>query len=135
MARAAWKSRTKKRSPNARAWKKPRAAKHRPRRAPVAPAPTAPPAMADIASPSPISRPPPRYPARALRMRETGTVRVLVAVGADGVPTDVSVESSSQSRDLDRAALEAVRKWRFRPAQRGGQAVAGSVVVPIEFRL
>jgi protein TonB len=103
--------------------------------APVAPAPTAPPAMADIASPSPISRPPPRYPARALRMRETGTVRVLVAVGADGVPTDVSVESSSQSRDLDRAALDAVRKWRFRPAQRGGQPVAGSVVVPIEFRL
>ncbi|MUV14773.1 TonB family protein [Lysobacter sp. HX-5-24] len=103
--------------------------------APVAPAPTAPPAMADSASPSPISRPPPRYPSRALRMRETGTVRVLVAVGADGVPTDVSVESSSQSRDLDRAALEAVRKWRFRPAQRGGQPVAGSVVVPIEFRL
>ena len=103
--------------------------------APVAPAPSAPPAMADLANPMPISRTPPRYPTRALRMRETGTVRVLVAVGADGVPTDVSVETSSQSRDLDRAALDAVRRWRFRPAQRGGQAVAGSVVVPIEFRL
>ncbi len=103
--------------------------------APVAPPPTPAPAMADIGSPTPIERPAPRYPSRALRMRETGTVRVLVTVGADGVPTDVSVDSSSQSRDLDRAALEAVRKWRFRPAQRGGQAVAGTVVVPIEFRL
>lgn len=108
---------------------------------PAAPAPAAPPpptaapTMADLDVPIPLSRPPPHYPTRALRMRETGTVRVLVAVGADGVPTDVSVETSSQSRELDRAALDAVRKWRFRPAQRGGQAVAGSVVVPIEFRL
>ncbi|KGQ19410.1 Ferric siderophore transport system, periplasmic binding protein TonB [Lysobacter dokdonensis DS-58] len=102
--------------------------------APAAPPPAAAPAVSD-ASPIPISKPAPRYPQRALRMRETGTVRVLVSVGADGVPTNVSIESSSQSRDLDRAALEAVRKWRFSPAQRGGQAVAGEVVVPIEFKL
>jgi protein TonB len=95
-----------------------------------------PPAMADLAIPTPISRPAAALSRHApCALRETGTVRVLVTVGADGVPTDVSVESSSQSRDLDRAALDAVRKWRFRPAQRGGQAVAGSVVVPIEFRL
>ena len=85
--------------------------------------------------PTPISSPAPRYPQRALRRRETGTVRVQVEVGPDGVPTDVSVSESSNSRELDRAALDAVRKWRFSPAVRDGQAVAGSVVVPIEFRL
>jgi protein TonB len=110
----------------------------RPPVAPV-PAPAAPiarpaPVIAD-ASPTPISSPPPRYPARALRRRETGTVRVQVEVGPDGVPTDVTVASPSSSRDLDRAAVDAVRRWRFRPAQRDGQAVAGSVVVPIEFKL
>ena len=110
-----------------------------PRSAP-APAPAAagggaaPTAFAD-STPTPSSSPPPRYPQRSLRRNEMGTVRVQVEVGADGVPTSVSIAASSQSRDLDRAALDAVRKWRFRPAQRGGQAVAGTVVVPIEFRL
>ncbi|MCC8361583.1 TonB family protein [Lysobacter sp. A6] len=104
--------------------------------APTAPTPSrAPNAIAEASSPTPISSPAPRYPQRALRRRETGTVRVQVEVGADGVPTDVSVAASSNSRDLDRAALDAVRKWRFAPAIRDGQAVAGTVVVPIEFRL
>ena len=62
-------------------------------------------------------------------------MRVQVDVGADGVPINVTVAASSQSRDLDRAALDAVRRWRFRPAQRDGQPVAGTVVVPIEFKL
>jgi protein TonB len=70
-----------------------------------------------------------------MRRNETGMVRVQVEVGVDGTPLSVSIAASSQSRDLDRAALDAVRKWRFRPAQRDGQAVAGTVVVPIEFRL
>jgi len=58
-----------------------------------------------------------------------------VEVGLDGEPTSVSIASSSQSRDLDRAAMDAVRKWRFRPAQRDGQAVAGTIIVPVEFKL
>ena len=103
---------------------------------PAAPPPSrAPAAIAEASMPTPISSPAPRYPQRALRRRETGTVRVQVEVGPDGVPTDVSVAGSSNSRELDRAALDAVRKWRFSPAMRDGQAVAGSVVVPIEFRL
>ena len=36
--------------------------------------------------------------------------------------------------EICRAALEAVRKWRFQPAQREGQPVAGSLVIPIEFK-
>ena len=70
-----------------------------------------------------------------MQRRETGTVRVQVQVGVDGAPTDVSVLESSNSRDLDRAALDAVRRWRFRPAQHDGQAVAGTVIVPIAFKL
>jgi protein TonB len=58
-----------------------------------------------------------------------------VDVGPDGVPSDVRVESSSQSRDLDKAAVEAVRRWRFKPAMRNGQAVAETIVVPVAFKL
>lgn len=123
-----------------------RAAMERPRiveRAPPPPAEAVPagPAAANAASksiasnPVPLSMPAPRYPRTALRRRESGTVRVRVEVGADGTPTATSVVESSQSRDLDRAALEAVRRWRFQPAVAGGRPVAGSVVVPIDFRL
>jgi protein TonB len=87
------------------------------------------------APPVPVSSPAPRYPTRALRLRETGTVRVRVDVGADGVPTSTSIVESSQSRDLDRAAQEAVRRWRFQPAQADGRPVVGSVIVPISFKL
>ena len=105
--------------------------------APVPAAPVPAPAAPAVASsePVPLSSPAPRYPTGALRRRETGTVRVRVDVGADGVPAATTVVESSHSRDLDRAAVEAVRRWRFRPAQAGGRPVAGSVVVPIDFRL
>lgn len=85
-------------------------------------------------SPVPISQVPPRYPQRAMRRGEEGLVRVKVEVGADGEPSSVSVETSSQSRELDRAALDAVRRWRFQPAKRDGIAVAGTLIVPIEFK-
>lgn len=78
--------------------------------------------------------PPPRYPGNALRNGESGTVLVRVEVDTNGMPAGVALVQRSGSRDLDRAAMEAVRQWRFQPAQREGRAVAGSVVIPIEFK-
>ncbi|MDR6840609.1 energy transducer TonB [Pseudoxanthomonas sacheonensis] len=78
--------------------------------------------------------PPPRYPSEALRRGESGTVLVRVEVDANGAPAGVALVQRSGSRDLDRAAMEAVRKWRFMPAQRDGQAVAASLVIPIDFK-
>ncbi len=89
----------------------------------------------DIPVPIPGQSPAPDYPAAAMRRRISGTVAVRVEVGTDGVPTHVVVENSSRNRDLDRAALEAVRTWRFQPAQRDGQAVASSIVIPVDFKL
>ncbi len=81
------------------------------------------------------TQPEPVYPPSAVRSREEGTVMLRVDVGADGTPTDVSVETSSRSRDLDRAAVTAVRGWTFDPAIRGGTAQASTVRVPVEFTL
>lgn len=103
--------------------------------APAAPAAGVVLAPGDQPVPMAGQTPPPAYPSAALRRGDAGTVMVRVEVGADGVPTDVSVEARSGSRDLDRAALDAVRRWRFNPAQRDGQPVASSVVVPIDFNL
>ena len=59
---------------------------------------------------------------------------VRVEVDAAGVPIEVSLDKRSGSRDLDRAAMDAVKRWRFQPAQRDGQAVASSLVIPIDFK-
>ena len=72
----------------------------------------------------------------ALRSGIEGSVSVLVEVGADGVPTDVRVvrRSGERSRDLDRAVTSAALDWRFEPALRNGRAVAGAVVLPVDFK-
>lgn len=107
------------------------------RPAPVAsrPAPSAPVANASSAnsSPVPTSRPSPQYPRAALRAGIEGTVRVQVDVGPDGVPTSVSLDQGSGHRELDRAALDAVKRWRFRPAMANGQPTVGRLTVPIQF--
>ncbi|WP_165481567.1 energy transducer TonB [Xanthomonas oryzae] len=77
--------------------------------------------------------PPPRYPSAALRRGDAGDVVVRVDVDATGNPGGVTLVQRSGSRDLDRAAMEAVRHWRFHPAQRNGQPVAGSTDIPFEF--
>jgi protein TonB len=83
--------------------------------------------------PQPISSPAPKYPARALRNGEHGTVMVSAEIGVDGVPSSVDVARSSGSRSLDRAAVDAVRRWRFRPAMADGRPTPGRVQVPISF--
>lgn len=75
------------------------------------------------------------YPVEALRNREQGTVVLSVLVGADGSVLGVEIEKSSGSRSLDRAAREAVGKWRFHPATRNGIAHSAWASVPVTFNL
>lgn len=78
--------------------------------------------------------PEPEYPATALRRGEGGDVLLRVNVGADGVPGDVDFVRRSSSRELDRAAQDAVKRWRFEPATRNGKPIPAVVEVPIEFK-
>jgi len=108
----------------------------RPPPPPAAPAPPAPPppvAAAGGSTPVPIESPAPQYPREALRNGESGTVVLRVHVGPDGRPFQVDLVQSSHSRALDRAANDAVQRWRFRPAMQDGQPVSGVVQVPIAF--
>ena len=105
-----------------------------------APAEATPPAPSAVATgesrpPRPVAgmTPSPRYPPAELRRGRGGTVMLRVDVGPNGVPTAVTVAESSRSRALDRAAIDAVRDWRFEPALVDGQPAAGTVRVPIEF--
>jgi protein TonB len=78
----------------------------------------------------------PRYPISELKNGVEGTVVLRVLVDIDGKPLDVSIETSSGNRNLDRSALQHVLKtWRFKPAMRNGQAVQAYGLVPIAFNL
>lgn len=101
---------------------------------PVAVAPKPRPTAPATSQPQPVSAPSPRYPAQALRRGEQGTVMVSAEIGINGVPFSVEVAKSSGSRALDRAAVDAVKRWRFRPAMAEGRPVPGQVQVPINFR-
>jgi TonB family protein len=66
--------------------------------------------------------------------RQEATVVLLVTVGADGNVADVAVAQSG-GEALDRAAIEAVRQWRFIPARRGNEAIASRIRIPFRFDL
>lgn len=112
----------------------PRIDQHSPSPAGVpSPAPASTAALADASVPRPLSTPSPDYPAAALRAGAGGNVVLRIEVGADGRPGSVEVVASSRNRELDRAAVRAVRRWRFQPAMRDGVAVPASVQQTISF--
>ena len=93
---------------------------------------------AEVFSAKPSFRYPPRqpnYPAQARRRNQQGEVLVEVRLDALGRQRSLNVLRSSGVDSLDRAALEAVAQWRFRPETSGGQAVPSRVQIPIRFAL
>jgi periplasmic protein TonB len=77
----------------------------------------------------------PNYPEASRRRGEQGVVRVELFVDPAGRVANVRVTESSGFAALDAAALEAVRDWRFRPAERAGLPVAASITTAVHFRL
>ena len=79
--------------------------------------------------------PPPPYPSLSRRAGEQGEVHLSVLITAQGQVADVTIDRSSGYARLDRAAREAVTRWRFvlRGAAQPDQTVW--VIVPVAFRL
>ena len=74
----------------------------------------------------------PTYPPAAKTMRMTGVVRVEVLVNEDG---QVSVENTIGPKMLQSAALDAVKRWKFKPFLRDGQPVKAKGFVNFNFNL
>lgn len=77
----------------------------------------------------------PAYPPIARRQGREGETLLRVLIGVDGRALKVEINRSSGHRELDRAAIIAVRDWRFRAAMEGGVAIESWVEVPIAFSL
>ena len=73
-----------------------------------------------------LSCPKPRYPKRALRKGIEGEPRVLITINSNGRVEQVQLDRSSGNPDIDRAAVEAGRRSRFK-------AVAGGAIVPVSY--
>ena len=69
------------------------------------------------------------------RLGESGRTVVRVLVGANGSAKSVRLQRSSGYERLDQAALDAVRRWRFRPGTRGGVPEDMWFNVPIVWQL
>jgi protein TonB len=81
------------------------------------------------------TNPAPDYPAEARRLKQQGVVVLSVAVSAQGRPTSVKLSRGSGFPTLDKAALDAVSRWTFEPAQTAGLPVASHIDVPVRFSL
>jgi len=111
---------------------------------PVAPPPPPEPVAA---APAPVSitppifnanyldNPSPQYPPLSRRVGEQGRVILRVLVNPAGRADEVEVRTSSGYSRLDDSARETVKRWKFVPAKRGSEPVAGWVLIPISFKL
>jgi len=77
----------------------------------------------------------PDYPKAALRGGQEGTVKLEFLVGADGTAKSAAVAATSSHPLLDSAALEGIRRCRFKPGTRDGKAVESKVNVIYEWSL
>lgn len=79
--------------------------------------------------------PPPKYPRLARRRGLEGLVVLEVLVDVLGRVKDFHIFESSGHSVLDRAAVKAVRRWKFNAGTVGGTVKDMWVKVPVRFRL
>jgi len=89
-----------------------------------------------IESPQLLHEEKPAYTAGAMRAKVQGMVEVEAVVLPDGTVGQVQIVRSLDDRfGLDDKALEAVKRWRFRPGTRQGKPVAVIVTIELNFTL
>jgi TonB family protein len=76
----------------------------------------------------------PQYSEEARRAHVQGAVRLRIDVGLDGRPVNIRVVQA-MGLGLDENAIEAVKRWRFRPALIGDRPVVAPALVEVGFHL
>jgi TonB family protein len=87
-----------------------------------------------VSEPIPIYKPDPAYSEEARKAKYQGTVVLWIIVDAVGAVTDCRVVKPL-GLGLDEKAVETVKTWKFKPAQRNGTPVPVRVMVEVSFRL
>ena len=82
----------------------------------------------------PVYRLEPEYPAICIEKRIQGSVIVEVSIDEEGRVTETRVLKSA-NRDLDFAALAALKQWRYEPYIENKKAVSAVFAVSVNFKL
>ena len=82
--------------------------------------------------PVPVRTVAPEFPEAMRRDGSSGLVMVSCVIDERGNVTDPKVEKSSNEA-FERPALEALQKWKFKPATENGAAISVRVSIPIKF--
>ena len=76
----------------------------------------------------------PDYSEKAREARVQGVVGLQVVITSEGNIGDVTIVKTLHP-DLDKKAVEAIHKWKFKPAIKGGEPVAVQINVNMQFAL
>lgn len=76
----------------------------------------------------------PVYPAAMRKAKIEGSVTLIFVLNADGQVEDPRVDRSSRP-EFEKPALDAVRRWKFKPGMKDGEAVSTYMKLPIRFRI
>ncbi len=83
----------------------------------------------------PLVRIPPRYPMRAARRRIEGWVKVEFTITEQGTVKNPVIVESHPSDIFDRAALNAIRRWKFKPKIIDGIPFEQRAIQILKFKL
>ena len=92
------------------------------------------PGVSGVTNPVPIFSPDAEFSDEARRNKYQGVCMIAIIVDAQGNPRNPRVVRSL-GMGLDEKALEAVAKYRFKPALKNGKPVAAAIWVEVNFRL
>ncbi len=87
----------------------------------------------DLIGPVPMRKVDPRYPPALVSARVQGDVILYAIIRKDGSVDSIQLVKGIEPR-LDQNAMEALARWKFRPAERRGEPVELEAVVTIPFR-
>ena len=85
--------------------------------------------------PRATSKPGPRYPPELLKQRIQGKVVVLVTVDERGQVVATEIKKSSGHAKMDTAALNAAKRWKFKPGVKDGRKAVTQARIPFNFTI
>lgn len=91
------------------------------------------PATSDLSGPVPLLKVDPKYPPALIHAKVEGEVVLYAVIRKDGSVDSIQLVKGIDSQ-LDLNAMEALARWKFRPAERKGAPVELEAIVHIPFR-